>query len=454
VFSQPELAARLFSAALRPRRQAESPPSEEIISSLAKAASASKLRSLVLWLPLLRRAAFFGIGPRGGLPADYDWWYRFGYALTLRDPSAVPLILRALDRLDVNPEALFMGALAAATFHPKRAERRSRRCADSPVARAVRLATGSLSGVHPAILRKLEQSLAREFERSGGALREVDALSRVGWPAGIVLSVMREAYERVEDGRIPARSLREILASVLRNWPSFVWSLVSRLTAAGLSRRARLATLDAMIDAGFWAEAVAVIRVSPELNSEAVAEEAQAAGLPLAAAAILSTLSVGGRNPMRKWRLLMKAGCLAVKSGKSALAGVLFQEAAETLRPHADSGAPVLSQYHETLERAALAFTESGLKHRAFRAWAELKLSTAGVREAGIDLPGVDAVEARATLWMAELVSEVSHPEAAGWYLKAARLFEELGAESMAEYARKRAAVELLLGEKFKKTPG
>ncbi len=448
------MAARLFSAALRSHRRTESSSSDEILSSLAKAASASKLRSLVLWLPLLRRAAFFGISPRGDLPADYDWWYRFGYALTLRDPSAVPRILKALDRLDVNPEALFMGALAAATLHHNRAERDSIKRVDGPVASAVRLATGSLTNVHPAILRRLEQSLAREFERSGRDLRGVDALSRVGWPAGVVLSVMKESYERAEDGRISARSLRDVLVSILGNWPSFVWSLIGRLTAAELSRRARLATLDAMIDAGFWAEAVAVIRVAPELNSEEVAEEAQAAEFPLAAAAILSTLSSRGRDPIRRWRLLMKAGRLAVKSGKSALAGVLFQEAAETLRPHADSGAPVLAQYHEALERAALAFTESGLKHRAFRAWAELKLSTAGVREAGIDLPGVAEVEARATLWIAEFVSEVSHAEAAGWYLKAASLFEELGAESMAEYARKRAAMESVLGEKFSKTSG
>ncbi len=451
MYSRPESAARLLCAALRSHHQTKSPSPEEIRTSLAKAAGASRLRSLMLRLPLLRRAALLGVRPLGELPSDYEWWYQFGYALTRYDPTTAVWVLRAMDRLDVCAEALLMGALAATTPRPReRARGRTRRRATSPVEQAVELATRSLTDVHPAILGELEEALVREFERAGRSLGAIDALNRVGWPAGIVLSVMKRAYERVEDDELSLRSLRDILASVLRNWPSFVWNLLSRLTAGELSRKSQLATLDALIAAGFWTEAAGIIRVTPGLRSEVVAEEAESLGLSLASAAILSTLALESSNPLRRWRLLMKAGYLASKSGKRALAGVLFEEAAETLRPHVDSGAPVLAHYHEALERAALALTDAGLKHRAFRLWAELKLSTAGVRESGIDLPGVTAREARATLWMAELVSEISHREAAGWYLKAARLFEELGAKSMVEYSNKRATLELLFDGKIK----
>jgi len=441
--SRPESAARLLVVAVNTRRGTRPPSAEYVRSSLARAAQAGGLRSLIARLPLLWRAALLWTRGPPSLPGDYDWWFKFGYHLARLDPAAAAGVLRAVGR-DSPVEALTMGVLAAlSSRRVRRTGRTPRGRAADPVERAVRLATASLSEVHPAILQELRSALRREYGGADRPVNESEALNRVGWPVGIVLSVLESAYDSAESGEAPPRYLRDVALSVLRNWPSFAWTLTGRLTAGGLGVSCRLATLDAMIAAGLWAEAAGVIRVDDELMSERVSREAVRLGLPLAAAGVLSTLALSSKNPMERWRLLMSAGRLAAEGGRRALAGLLFREAAWTLRPHADSGAPVLAQYHEALERAALALADAGLKIQAFRLWSELKLSAEGIRESGIVLPGDAEREARATLWMAELVSEVSHREAALWYLKASSLFNRLDLKALAEYSRKRAALEL-----------
>ncbi|HDM92369.1 MAG TPA: hypothetical protein ENG69_03130 [Candidatus Korarchaeota archaeon] len=447
MYAEPRDAARVASALWKEvsRSKKGCADWEKLISLAYKASPADTLLSRI---PLLRRLLLRRQVTRER-PVNHDWWFEFGRQLYMCNPDLAARLLTDLRNLDLPAESLFMGIFTSivngkqARRAVELANRRDPRAIGSRVVeRAIRLAAGACRRVDPLIMSELISRLNR-LKICGEVPSEPSLLlARVGWPYGVALSVLMKLSSEA-DALEKAKRLREVASSTFSNWPSLVWIFLPKIARERSFSWSQAAILDAVVASGGWPIARSVAR-RLGWASEERASHLEKNGFLLIAAVLKVVLAEQQENPRVRATLLLEAGNLVSRKGMVALAGSLYAEAAETLRPQVANGAPVFEQYHRALERTAMALMDAGLHHRAFRYWAELALSCAGLRESGLEIPGVLEREAEACFWMGEILSGRAPHESAIWYLRASKKYKELGATWMSAEAKKRASIEFL----------
>ena len=416
---------------------------------ISLASMASSLDVVLCKIPVLRRL-LLRRKLSGGRPPGHDWWFEFGRQLYSRRPDMAVRLLSDLRDLNLPAEPIFMGLLTGIV-----GSKRANGCAGSSRSsvplkdgsdvseKAIRLALNSCTRrVDPLLVSELKSRLHRLKLDSTDTLEPSQLLALVGWPYGVAWSVITRLFSEANDPRT-AKRLRDVASSAFLNWPSLVWIFLPKLAREGPLSWAQVAILDAIIASGGWPLVYSLVKRLGNASREE-AKRLEQNGFSLVAAVLKVALARRRENPLAKATLLLEAGELASRRGLTAIAGSLYAEAVETLRPHVVAGAPVLELYHQALEKAASALMDLGLRHRAFRYWAELALSCAGLRESGLRIPGLIEREAKACFWMGELLSGRVPQEAAVWYLRASAKYDELGATCMSAEARKRASIEFL----------
>ncbi len=415
---------------------------------ISLASMASPFEVVLCRIPIFRRL-LLRKKVAGGRPQGHDWWFEFGRQLYSRRPDLAVRLLSDLRGLNLPAEPIFMGLLTSIVD-----SERGNSCAGSSssappedgsdvLEKAIKLALNGCSRrVDPLLVSELRSRLERTGLDSIKTLEPSQLLALVGWPYGVAWSVIMRLFSEANDpGK--AKRLREVASSAFLNWPSLVWIFLPKLTRRELLSWAQVAILDAIVGSGGWPLVYSLLKRFGNVSRDA-ANKLEQNGFSLVAAVLKVALARRRENPFAKATLLLEAGDLTSRRGLTAIAGLLYAEAVETLRPHVIAGAPVLELYHQALEKAASALMDSGLRHRAFRYWAELALSCAGLRESGLKIPGLIEREAKACFWMGELLSGRVPHEAAVWYLRASAKYDELGAACLSAEARKRASIEFL----------